>query len=169
LSDDKRKTLRDLLDELDRSFEEMEREIEEAVRHGFESGRKVFSRPFVAGISMGMGPEGKPTIQLFGNDPLSTEGFRSPIHEQVIDDNAKTLRVIVELPGVEKSIIEIAASEDRVSIKAEKDARKYRSEFPLKREVDPESAKAEYKNGILDLFFLIKDKTNKGYRRVSVV
>ena len=54
MSDDKRKTLRDLLDELDRSFEEMEREIEEAVRHGFESGRKVFARPFVAGISMGM-------------------------------------------------------------------------------------------------------------------
>ena len=52
MSDDKRKTLRDLLDELDRSFEEMEREIEEAVRHGFESGRKVFARPFVAGISM---------------------------------------------------------------------------------------------------------------------
>ena len=169
MSDDKRKTLRDLLDELDRSFDEMEREIEEAVRHGFEGGRKVFSRPFVAGISMGMGPEGKPTIQLFGNDPLSGEGFRSPIREQVIDDNAKTLRVIVEIPGVEKNVIEIAASEDRVSIKAEKDARKYRSEFPLKREVDPESAKAEYKNGILDLFFLIKDKTNKGYRRVSVV
>src|SRR5437870_8073696 len=169
MSDDKRKTMRDLLDELDRSFEEMEKEIEEAVRHGFEGGRKVFSRPFVAGISMGMGPEGKPTIQIFGNDPLSSEGFRSPIHEQVIDDTAKTLRVIAELPGVEKDNIEIAASEDRVSIKAEKGARKYRSDFTLKREVDPQSGKAEYKNGILDLLFLIKDKTNKGYRRVSIV
>ncbi len=169
MSDDRRKTLRDLLDELDRSFEEMQKEIEEAVRHGFESGRKVFSGPFVAGISMRMGPEGKPTVQLFGNDPLSSEGFRSPIHEQVIDDNAKTLRVIVELPGVEKSNIEIDASQDKVSIKAEKEARRYRSEFSLKREVDPESGRAEYKNGILDLRFLIKDKTNKGYRRVSVV
>ncbi len=169
MSDDKRKTLRDVLDELDRSFEEMEREIEEAVRHGFEGGRKVFSRPFVAGISMGMGPEGKPTIQLFGNDPLSSEGFRSPIREQLIDENAKTLRLIVELPGVEKGNIEIAASDDRISIRAEKEARRYKSEFPLKREVDPESGRAEYRNGILDLVFSIKDKTNKGYKRVSVV
>ena len=99
----------------------------------------------------------------------SSEGSRSPIHEQVIDDNGKTLRVIVEMPGVEKSDIEIAASEDRVSIKAEKETRRYRSDFTLKKEVDPESGKAEYKNGILDLLFLIKDKTNKGYRRVSVV
>ena len=87
-------------------------------------------------------------------------------HTKIRKSRASILYFAVRRPGCANLS---TVREYRVSIKAEKDARKYRSEFTLKSEVDPESAKAEYKNGILDLLFLIKDKTNKGYRRVSVV
>jgi len=169
MSEDRRKYLRDMLDELDRTFDEMEKEIEEAVRQGLATGRRLFSKPFVAGVAMNLGPEGKPSIQFFGDHPLSSEGFRAPIHEQLLDEKDGNIRLIIELPGVEKGDIELSASEDRIAIKAVKDARKYKTEFSLKRAVDPESGKAEYKNGILDIVFSLKDKTNKGYRRVSVV
>jgi HSP20 family protein len=169
MSEDRRKTLRDIFDELDRSFEEMERGVEEAVRNTLSSGRKALSKPFVTGLTMGIGPDGKPSIQFFGNEPFSGNGYRSPIREQFVDEKANTLRLIIELPGVEKEDIEVGSTGDRVSIKAERDSRKYKSEFNLRREVDPESGKAEYKNGILDIVYNFKDKTNKGYRRITVV
>jgi len=168
-SEDRRRYLRDVLDELDRSLEEIEKEIEDAVREGLASGRKLFSKPFVAGVAMKVGPEGKPTVQFFGDAPLSSEGYRAPIHEQVLDEKSKVLRVIIELPGVEKNDILVSAADDRISVKAEKETRKYKADLALKKEIDPESGGAEYKNGILEISFSLKDKTNKGYRRVSVV
>ncbi len=169
MSEDRRRYLRDVLDELDRSVGEMEKEIEDAVRQGFAGGRRIFTKPFVAGLAMRVGPEGKPTIQFFGDSLLSSEGYRAPIHEQLVDEKGKTLKVIIELPGVEKNDIVASASDDRISVKAEKETRKYKAELSLKKEIDPESGKAEYKNGILEITFSLKDKTNKGYRRVSVV
>ena len=51
MSDDSRKTLRDMLDEIDRYFEEFEKDIQDAVRERL-SGTKFLSKPFVAGFQM---------------------------------------------------------------------------------------------------------------------
>ncbi len=168
MSEDGRKHLRDVLDELDRFFEDMEKDIQDAVRQGLNSGQGFFGKPFVAGVQMRIGPEGKPSVQFFGDSP-QTEGYRAPMHEQLLDDEKGTLRLLVELPGVEKNDIEISAVDDRVALTAERETRKYKTEIPLRAAVDPDSGKAEYKNGVLEISFSLKDKTNKGYRRVSVV
>lgn len=167
--EDRRKYLRDMLDELDRYLDELEREIQDAIRSSLDSSKKLFSKPFVAGITMRFGPEGRPLIEFFGDKASEEHGYRTPIYEQVIDDKDGRLRLIIELPGVEKGDIEISADEDEVRVKAERGNRKYMSTIELKREVNPETGVAEYKNGILEVSFLLKDKTNKGYRRVSVV
>jgi HSP20 family protein len=168
MSEDRRKDLRDMLDELNGYFESFEKDIEEAVRSNIFADDK-WARPFIAGFSFNVGPEGKPSVQLFGNNPASGNGSRSPINEQVIDEKNGVLRLLLEMPGVEKRDIRVEATEDTAIITAENDDRKYRAEIELTAGVRPDSGKAEYKNGILEISFSLKDKANKGFKRVNVV
>jgi HSP20 family protein len=158
-----------MLDELDHYFEEFERSVEEAVRSSVNTGARAFSKPVVAGMAMGFGPEGKPRIQFFGDNLIGPDGFRSPIYEQVLDEKEGNLRLLVELPGVEKEDVQISALEDKVTLEAAKGERMYRTEVLLQRDIDPDSGVASYKNGLLDVVFKLRDNTNKGYRSVRVV
>jgi len=168
MSEDRRKDLRDMLDELNGYFENFEKDIEEAVKSSI-LGDDKWARPFIAGFSFNVGPEGKPSVQLFGNNPGSGNGFRSPINEQVIDEKNGVLRLLLEMPGVEKRDIRVEATEDTAVITAENDDKKYRAEIDLNAGVRPDSGKAEYKNGMLEISFSLKDKANKGFKRVNVV
>ena len=168
MSEDRRKNLRDMLDEMDRYFEEFEKDLEETVKNSI-IGSNPSTRPFIAGFSFNLGPEGKPSVQVFGDNPVRRDGFRAPINEQVVDDKSGALRLILEMPGVEKENITVDATEDAAVVTAEKEDRRYRAQISLKAAVKPDSGKAEYKNGILEISFSLKDKPNKGYRRVDVV
>ena len=167
MSEDKRKELRDVLDELEHYFEGFQKEIEDAVKSNIFGGDRS-AWPFVAGFSFNMGPEGRPSLQVFGNNPIRADGFRSPISEQVVDQNNGNLHILLEMPGVEKEDINVEATEDSAVIRAENGEKKYRAELQLRAQVRPESGKAEYKNGMLEISFSLKDKANKGFRRVNV-
>ncbi|MDA4117941.1 MAG: hypothetical protein OK455_06310 [Thaumarchaeota archaeon] len=166
--EDRRKLLKDMLEELDRYFGDFEKSLEEAVRNGF-SVTGSFSRRVVTGMAFSIGPEGKPTVAFFGDNPQNADGPRSPIYEQVVDEKAGTLRVVVELPGMDKQNIQISALETKLTMQADHAERKYQAEIDLQREIDAESGAATYRNGLLDIVFKLRDKTNKGYRRVNVV
>ncbi len=155
------------MDELDDYFEDLERGIQEVVRKSFDSTK--LGRPFVAGFSFNVGPEGKPSIQIFGDNPVKYDGFRSPINEKVVDTKNGVLRILLEMPGVEKENIRVDATEDTAVITAENQDRKYRAELGLKAAVRPDSGKAEFRNGLLEISFSLKGKTNKDFRRVNVV
>jgi HSP20 family protein len=168
MSEDKRRELRDVIDEMERYFEGFQKDLEEAVKKSIYGGGSP-TKPFVAGFSFNLGPEGKPFVQVFGNNPVRGDGFRSPISEQVMDEKNGMIRLLLEMPGVEKQDIKVEATEESAVITAEKEDRKYRSEIGFKAPVRPESGKAEYKNGMLEISFSLKDKANKGIRRVNVV
>ncbi len=158
-----------MLDELDRFFQDFERSLEQTIKDSVNTGQKAFSKPVVAGMAMGLGPEGKPRIQFFGDNLIGPDGYRSPIYEQVVDMKAGNLRLVVELPGVEKEDVQISALEDRITLDAAKGDRKYKMDLALQNAIDPESGTASYTNGVLEVVFKLMDKTNKGYRRVRVV
>ena len=166
--DDKRKELRDVLDEFEHYFEGFQKEIEDAVKNNIFGGDQA-SWPFVAGFRFTMGPEGRPSVQMFGNNPIRGDGFRSPINEQVLDQKDGALRILLEMPGVEKQDINVEATEESAVIRAENGEKKYSADLQLKAPVRPESGKAEYKNGMLEVSFFLKDKANKGFKRVNVV
>jgi len=165
--EDRRRNLRDMLEELDKYFEELEKDLQDTVRRTLGEGRQ-FTNPFVGGFAMKMGPDG-PSLQFFGDNPIKRDGFRAPLTEQVVDDKTGTLRIVLDLPGVDKENIGVSATERTVVVQAEQATRRYRSELELKAEVDPDSGKAEYKNGVLEIVFSLRDKSNKGARRVRVV
>jgi HSP20 family protein len=168
MSTDKRKDLRDMLDEIDRYFEKFETEVQGAVRDAFAMAKPP-TKPFVAGFSFKMGPEGRPSIQIFGDSPARGGGYRSPMTEQVVDAKEGLVRLVLDMPGVEKEDIRVDASDNRAIVTAERGQRKYRAEIDLKTGVVPDSGKAEYRNGLLEISFTMKDKDNKGYRRVDIV
>lgn len=119
--------------------------------------------PFVYGYSMSMGPDGKPNIQEFGNVKPSKKpgafGFQQPAlepmdtREPLVDviNESQQIRVVAELPGVEKPDIKTSISEDALTVKVDSAARKYYKEVQLPAGVDPDSSKASYNNGVLEI------------------
>jgi len=119
--------------------------------------------PFVYGFSMTIGPDGKPKIREFGNvkPSLKGEAFGLPkpsldIKEEreplvdVITTNGE-VKVIVELPGVNKEEIKLHGTEDKLTISVDTPKRKYFKEIPLPAKINPKKATTAYKNGVLEV------------------
>lgn len=129
----------------------------------------MFSKPVVAGLTMGVGREGNPTIHFFGDKFLDPKGYRTPIYEQILDEKEGKLRLVVELLGFEKEDVQTSTLEDRVAITSEVENPKYRAETPLKREIHPESGKATCKNGLPDVTFALREKSIRRDKRPRVL
>ena len=124
------------------------------------------SGPVFYGYTMTTGPDGKPVVNEYGNvkpDMLPTQEKREPLIDTLVDEKEKTLKVVAERPGVEKSDGGVVVGGDRViHIDAERGEKKYHVKVPIKHKVDPEPPKATYKNGILELVFKLEDEKSNG-------
>ncbi len=151
----------------------MMEEIEEAEEMFHEPEKEKFGRHAVFGFSLGIGPDGKPVIREFGNvkpvgKKIVTSEVREPFVDVIYDDANNEVKIIAEMPGVTKDNIDVEASADSVHIKAEDDKRKYETAVPLNTKIDPKSAKASYKNGVLEIRFKTKEPLKKGGVRINV-
>lgn len=77
-----------------------------------------------------------------------------------LNENENTICVTVELPGVDKKNIELIVDQKTLTLTAVEAGRKYHKELALSSEVDPDTAEATYKNGVLDVV-LQKQKKSK--------
>ena len=64
-----------------------------------------------------------------------------------------SVHIIAEMPGVEKEDIDISATASFVELRGSRGERKYFEHVDMPFEVDPNSAKATYKNGVLEIIF----------------
>jgi HSP20 family protein len=161
--------------DIERMMEEMEREMADTfkdmegnlpsdayreVRQPDGSIRREYG-PFVYGYSVKIGPDGKPIIREFGNmkpgltgegeSPLSLQDRREPLVDVV--DDADTVKILAELPGVDKQDIKLTATSKGLIISVDKPLTKYYKELELPVEVDESTAKSSYKNGVLEVVF----------------
>jgi len=124
------------------------------------------SGPIFYGYTMTTGPDGKPVVNEYGNvkpNMLPTQEKREPLIDTLVDEKEKTLKVVAEMPGVEKSDVNVVVGVDKVlHIDAERGEKNYHVKVPIKHKVDAESPKATYKNGILELVFKLEDEKSKG-------
>ena len=124
------------------------------------------SGPIFYGYTMTTGPDGKPIINEYGNvkpNMLPIAEKREPLIDTFVDEKEKTLKVVAEMPGVEKSDVNVVVGDDKViHIDAEHGEKKYHVKVPIKHKIDAESPKATYKNGILELVFKLEDERSKG-------
>lgn len=144
-------------------FKKLEKMMDELMRQAFESWEGSKSRqfePHIYGFSMSVGPNGKPVIREFGNihrRGVGSAGIRE-VHEErepLIDifEEGDYVVVVAEVPGVKKEDIELYAAEDFLRISVSTAERSYYKKLILPAKVNPRSAKASYKNGVLEVRF----------------
>ncbi|NOZ30668.1 MAG: Hsp20/alpha crystallin family protein [Crenarchaeota archaeon] len=162
----KRDYFDDIFEDIFEEFNKMEEMIRSLIRETFARDlEKVGAegKPLIYGVRITVGPDGVPRIEEFGNVKMTRTG--KPILREEIEPLVDVMEVddevwvIAELPGVDKEKIKVRATENKVYIRAEND-RKYYKEVDLPVEVDPDTAKASYRNGVLEIK-LKKKKTKK--------
>ncbi len=128
----------------------------------FEESRGNSSSPCCYGYTITVGSDGKPVVKEYGNiKPGQPPTFdtREPVVDTIVDEKQKIVKLIAEMPGVEKTDVKIVVEDKIVDLSAEHDEKKYHVKVSLKHKVDENSVKASYKNGILELVFkLVKEK-----------
>lgn len=157
--------------EMEKMFEEQFKDIQtkapkDLIReYETPGGGKVREMgPFVYGYSMTIGPDGKPRVREFGNvrSPLAgfglgatTRPLISSEREPLADITAKDMeiKVILEMPGVNKENIKINAYDTTLEVRSDDPQRKYHEVIDLPPEADVETARSTYKNGILEIVF----------------
>jgi HSP20 family protein len=140
--------------QFDRLFDEMQKALGRMLSEG---GPLEPGKPYMHGFSFKMGPDGKPHIVEFGNrpnrDPAKKNVTLSDEREPLTDviESAKDIAVTVEMPGVEKNDIDLHVTKEECEITVDAEHRKYHKAIKLPSRVKPETTKATYKNGILDI------------------
>lgn len=126
-----------------------------------------FGRPVWYGYELSVDMDGCPTVcRLGGTAPQ--EGSSRPIQvESIVDDKRNEIKLVAEIPGVEKKDINVTLEEAGVAIKAIRDKITYEATVPLYNEVDRDSVRASYRNGILEVIFGVSDKPKGTVVRVE--
>ena len=165
-------------DDFDKNFEQMFQELElpkDLVRERKlpDGGTVKEMGPFVYGYSFSVGPDGKPVVREFGNVKPSLRGGpfgaskprldvkdeREPLVDTMVQ--SETVKVVAELPGVEKSDIALECDGRNLVLKVDNDKHRYYKSLELPVDVDPDTSKASYKNGVLELILNRKSPGNK--------
>lgn len=138
----------DLFRDFDRMFDELFTHLEESDEDSAVWGFSVKSRP---------GEE--PEVRRFGNVKPSPEvgeesGYdvesdRTPLID--VFEDGDQVRVVVEMPGVSREDVQLDATPSRLRVRADGEMRRYDESVDLPSRVDPESASAEYTNGVLQV------------------
>ncbi|MGC8572926.1 MAG: archaeal heat shock protein Hsp20 [Caldisphaera sp.] len=161
----KKKSIFDVFDDIMREMEEEMREFEESFENLTKQGTKG-ENPYYYGVRIFVGPDGIPKVEEFGN--IKKGKFGKPIVSDEIEpmvdviDHNDEIWIVADLPGVAKENIKVNATEDKIYIKATGDMRKYSKEVELPSKIDPDSVKATYKNGVLEIKVKKKKEEPKG-------
>lgn len=186
-----RETRPAFFDEVLTSFSKMEEELEHLegqapkeliTEHENSDGTKVRRiGPIVYGYTMTVGPDGKPVVHEFGNVKRDHKhGLSADIkparpeigeeREPMIDVLATetSVKVTVEMPGVEKDKIKIDAYDNTVQVRSLDPTRKYHKVIDLPTEADVKTARSKYNNGILEITFDKKKETKPKGKQIKI-
>ena len=125
----------------------------------FENAKSnLGSSPYYYGYTLTIGPNGKPIIKEYGNVKpglLLTSNTKEPLIDKIINTDA--IKLVTEMPGLDKKDIKITMEENKIQIKGEKGEKKYFVDTTIDENIDKNSGTAKYTNGILEIKFnLIK-------------
>ncbi len=79
-------------------------------------------------------------------------GFGADTHVDVHETDEE-IRVVADLPGVEKEHIDLECDGETLTISARSDHREYDERIALSRRVNEHTATATYNNGVLEVVF----------------
>lgn len=147
----------DIWDDIFGDFGDMQKRLRNMLENFNDPNVKTY------GYTMYKGPDGIPHVQEFGSGAetgsVPSGGVREPLTDVTVDGNV--VRIVVELPGVTKEDIQLEGTETSLTVSVDTEKRKFRKTVPLPSKVEPDSAKAEYNNGILEITVESVDKPPK--------
>ncbi|WP_319507041.1 archaeal heat shock protein Hsp20 [uncultured Methanolobus sp.] len=130
------------------------------------------TQPFFYGFSVSRHPGEEPEIKEFGNifpDDIDEDEdddfesirqqFRIAERKPLIDvfEIDEKVHVMAELPDVEKEDINLDVTETLLKLNAQHEETSYSESIELPSSVDPDSAKATYLNGVLEVVMDMKE------------
>ncbi|MFZ2498313.1 MAG: Hsp20/alpha crystallin family protein [Methanosarcina sp.] len=133
-------------------FDNLEEIIEALLE---EMGESV---PFVYGFSIIRRPGEDSELREFGNVPEYSQNednlFPSEMKDPLIDvfEDEELVHILAEFPEVEKENLLLHATAQNLELKVVGSS-EYSEDIELPVRVDPKSAKASYKNGVLEVTF----------------
>lgn len=163
-------------EQIDNEFSEAEDMLNRMFRTVRETGTTNTSEtgPYFYGYQITVGPEGKPHIKEFGNVRPSSKGLieqstvRQPLVDTTFNEKENTMIITAEMPGITKEDVKVSMQEGLVTIHAEKGNKKYHTELPVDKELDSDSTKASYINGILELKIHFKKALKSKSKEIKV-
>jgi len=166
----------EMMKEMEKMMQEAFKNVEQQVPKNLIKERKMDDGsivremgPIVYGYSVKIGPDGRPEIRKFGNvnsfpnvlgGGLAVKEEREPLVDVIRGKDE--LRVVAEMPGVNKEDLRVTAEENVLIIESLTGQPRYQKRIELKETVDPKTAKSTYKNGILEIAFKLKGKSSSG-------
>lgn len=149
-------------------FEEIKKEMEEMNELINRMMRSTGNEPLVYGFRLQVGSDGMPHVEHFGNvRPSGVETAREPYISSIIDEKNNEFNVTAEMPGIRKEDIEVNATESEVVIRVEGD-RKYSKNVKTPCPVNPDSARAKYNNGVLEVTLKLKEPSRPKGQTVAI-
>ncbi len=156
-------------------FEEIEKELEEMNKIMNYLMKHPGGQPEVYGFSLQVGPDGIPHMERFGKSKpgdanrteIAEENMREPYVSSIVDRKNNVLNITAEMPGIEKKDIELNATENDLMINTIGE-RKYFKVIPTHYSVDPDSAKAKYNNGLLEVTLKLKDTVKPDGKSINI-
>ena len=165
-----------MMKEMEKMMQEAFRNVEQQVPRNLVKERKLDDGsivremgPIVYGYSVKIGPDGKPVVRKFGNidafpnvlgGGLAVKEEREPLVDIIKGENE--LRVVAEVPGVNKEDLRVTATENSITLESVTGQPRYHKIIELPETIDPKTAKSTYKNGILELSFKRKGGSDSG-------
>jgi len=166
----------EMMKEMEKMMQEAFKNVEQQVPKNLIKERKLDDGsivremgPIVYGYSVKIGSDGKPEVRKFGNvnafpnllgGGLAVKEEREPLVD--IIKGKDELRVVAEVPGVNKQDLRLTADENSLTIESLTGQPRYHKRVELPEIVDPKTAKSTYKNGILEVSFNLKGKSSSG-------
>src|SRR5215204_5786545 len=145
--------------------DEMMRDVEKMMQEAFKNVEQQVPKNLVKERKLDDGS----VVRKFGNidafpnilgGNLTVKEEREPLVD--IIKSPDELRVVAEVPGVNKEDLRLRADENSLTIESVTGQPRYHKRVELPETVDSTSAKSSYKNGILEVSFKLKSKSGGG-------
>ena len=152
-------------------FDKMQSRMNNLLRNLFDEDMSMRRKPLVMGFNIKIGPTGTPRIESFGNvrtqkGKPTVSDARAPLVDVI--EGEKDITITVELPGVNKKDIKFRLPSKKTALIKVEGERNFYKEIALPKEVKKKSAKAKFKNGVLEVR-LEKEKASKPKGKESEV
>lgn len=147
----------DIFNGMFREFEEIERRMTQAFNDQ-KNGVKTY------GYVTYRGPDGQTHTREFGNTAPALSmpddgGFFADVSQE-----GNIVRAVADIPGASKDDIDLSCTDSTMTISANVRGRKLSRTLALPCDIKPESAKADFNNGVLEVTADSKNGSTTGHR-----